>query len=302
MPAAIPIALGISAVAGVASAAIGSDASKTAAQQQADSATQALDFQKQVFNTDQQNQAPYLQAGTTSLAQLMSGIESGQYGPGSLPAVPNAPGAFTGQFNLPTLEEAQQTPGYQFVQGQGNKGILQGAAAAGGAISGGTLKALSQYDTNLANTTYQSDVANQQAVYQAGLQGYQANLAGYGAQLAQSQQAQSQQQQGFAQLLAPAQLGEGAVQNIDQTGAQTAQNVASLEGQIGNAQAAGTVGSANAINSGISGFTGAASQALTLSQLLPLILKGNNSGISSPGYISGGLPSGSLASLGLAPA
>ena len=80
----------------------GSSAAQTAAQEQADSAQKGLDFQKQVWEQEQQNQAPYLQAGQTSIANLMSAIQSGKFGAGSLPAVPNAPGTF----NAPSLADA----------------------------------------------------------------------------------------------------------------------------------------------------------------------------------------------------
>ena len=46
------------------------------------------------------------------------------------------------------------TPGYQFQLQQGNNAIQSSAAATGGALNGGTLKALDQYTTGLANTTY----------------------------------------------------------------------------------------------------------------------------------------------------
>lgn len=238
----------------------GSNAAKTASSQEVNQQQQALDFQKQMFATQQANQAPYLAAGNTSLGKLMGDLQSGQLGPGSLGAVPQ----FTGSFSAPTLAEAQQTPGYQFTAQQGSKGILQGAGAAGGAISGGTLKALDSFNTGLADSTY-NDVFNRALqTYNTGLQGYQAQLQGY-------QTGANAQQQGFNQLLAPAQLGENATANINQTGTQVSQNVGNLMSQIGQSEAAGTVGSANAITSGVSGAAGSASQTLLLSQLLPLL-------------------------------
>ena len=180
----------------------GSNAAKTASSQEVNQQQQALDFQKQMFATQQANQAPYLAAGNTSLGKLMGDLQSGQLGPGSLGAVPQ----FTGSFSAPTLAEAQQTPGYQFTAQQGSKGILQGAGAAGGAISGGTLKALDSFNTGLADSTY-NDVFNRALqTYNTGLQGYQAQLQGY-------QTGANAQQQGFNQLLAPAQLGENATAN-----------------------------------------------------------------------------------------
>src|SRR5689334_23699255 len=154
------IALGITAALGAAggitSAVLGSNAAQDAGSQQAQSAQDALEFQKQVFQQQQQNQAPYLAAGYASLGELMDSIKNGTFGPGSLgtppPAptstAPNAPAPFAGVFTPPTAEQARATPGYEFTREEGTKGILQGASAAGGAISGGTLKALDQYNTN----------------------------------------------------------------------------------------------------------------------------------------------------------
>jgi hypothetical protein len=245
----------------------GSSAAKTASSQEVNQQQQALDFQKQMFSTQQANQAPYLAAGSTSLGQLMSDLQSGKLGPGSLGAVPQ----FTGSFSAPTLAEAQQTPGYQFTAQQGSKGILQGAGAAGGAISGGTLKALDSFNAGLADSTY-NDVFNRALqTYNTGLQGYQAQLQGY-------QTGANAQQQGFNQLLAPAQLGENATSNINQTGTQVSQNVGNLMSQIGQSEAAGTVGSSNALTAGVSGAASNAAQTAQWSQILKLLNGGTTGG------------------------
>lgn len=62
----------------------------------------------------------------------------------------NAPSPFT----MPTLEEARNSPGYQFALEQGLKGIQNSAAAKGTLLTGGTLKALQGYGTGLADQTY----------------------------------------------------------------------------------------------------------------------------------------------------
>jgi hypothetical protein len=50
-------------------------------------------------------------------------------------------------------------PGYQFTQQQGQTGILNAASAAGG-VGGNTLAALDQFNTGLADSTYQQQVGN----------------------------------------------------------------------------------------------------------------------------------------------
>ncbi len=235
----------------------GSNAAKTASGQQVDAENKALDFQKQIWGQEQQNIAPWLSAGSTSIADLMKALQGGQFGAGSNPNAPQ----FNGTFTAPTLAEAQNSPGYEFTRQQGTKGVLQGAAAAGGAISGGTLKALDTFGSGLADTTYNNVFNRSLATYGAGLQGYQAKLAGYGADLAK-------QNQEFGQMFAPAQLGEQAATGINAQGNQTAQNVGNLMAGIGNAQAAGTVGSANALTGAVTGGANNLLQTLLLSRFL----------------------------------
>ena len=274
----------------VASGILGANAASNAASQEVAAEQQALQFQQGVWNQQQQNQQPFLNAGATSLASLSKDLSNGTFGPGSLPAAPTAPGPFTQTFTPPTLSQAQQTPGYQFTAQQGSKAILEGAGAAGGAISGGTLKALDQYNTNLADTTY-SNIFNQAlSTYGAGLQGYQANLQDYASQIAGYQTALQGQNQAFQQLYAPASLGEAATSNLNATGSQVAQNVSQLFGNIGASEAAGTVGSTNAITSGISGATNSLGQALLLPQILGAL--GGSGGNWNTGFSSGNSPVG----------
>ncbi len=195
--------------------------------------------------------APWVTAGTQSVGQLMQGFQNGTFGPGSIPP-----------FTAPTAAEAAATPGYQFTQQQGERGVLAGAGANGQSLGGGTLKALDQYNTGLANSTY-NDVFNR------ALTGYNAQLTG--------------QQQSFNQLLGVSNQGESA-----------ANNVGNLMTQAGNAQAAGIVGQANAINSGITGTTSDISQAILLNKILGGQNTNAPSGVpnfgSAPGYYGSGSP------------
>ncbi len=237
---------GLAAAGGVAGAAIGSSASKSAAQTQAAAENQALDFQKQQFSTTQANQQPFVQAGQGSIQKIIESINNGTFGPGSIP-----------QFQLPTLEQAQKTPGYQFAQQQGEQGITRGAAAAGGAFTGGTLKQLSEFNSGLATTTYQQQVQN-------ALSSYQALLSG--------------QQQEYNQLANVASLGENAAANVGNAGVATGAQVGQTLGNLGTAQASGIVGSANAINGGIGSIS-------NIAQLYGLI---NSQGLAGTGTGGGG--------------
>lgn len=225
-----------SAAGGVASGLLGSSAATSAASTQAQSDANAITEQQREFNIAQGNSAPFVSAGQTSIAQIMAGLQNGTFGPGSVPA-----------FTAPTLADAQNTPGYQFTAQQGSKGILQGAAAAGGAISGGTLKALDSFNTGLADSTYND-------VYSRALSTYGANLTG--------------QQQAFSQLLAPAQIGSGAASSINQTGSTAATNIAGLMQAQGSATASGTLGSANSIAGGINSATNGILNSVLLGNVL----------------------------------
>lgn len=213
---------GIGAAGSVASSAIGAHAAGSAADKE-------LSAEQQALQITQANQQPYTDAGKQSLSQLMTAIQNGTFGPGSIPA-----------FKAPTADEARATPGYQFTATEGAKGILQASAASGGAISGGTAKALESFNSGLADSTY-NDTFNRS------LSAYQAQLTG--------------QNQAYQQLFEPTQLGEAATQNTNST-------IGQLYGQIGQSGAAGTVGTANAVTGGISSATNSLTQSLLLSQLL----------------------------------
>ncbi len=59
-----------------------------------------------------------------------------------------------GPFSMPSASEFQQSPGYQFARDQGLQAIQRSAAARGTLLTGGTLKALDQYGTGVANQDY----------------------------------------------------------------------------------------------------------------------------------------------------
>ena len=210
-----------------------SQAAQAAGQTQANFANAGGQYISGVMNTQSQQQAPFMLAGQTSLGTLMNGIQNGTFG--SPMAAPQYQG---GAFTAPTAAQAAATPGYQFTAAQGSKGILEGAAAAGGAISGGTLKALDTYNQGLASTTYGNTFNQSLASYNAGLAQYQAQLQGYGANLQGNQQA-------FSQLFAPSQLGEQATNALNNNLMTGAEGVASEYNNQGNALAAGMIGSTN---------------------------------------------------------
>lgn len=199
------IAGGASLLGGVASA-VGSS---VAAGDQSSAATNAANLQQQQYQQNLANQQPYMTSGTNALNTINSDQANGT--------------GFATPFNLASFTS---NPGYQFQLQQGQNAINSSAAATGGTLNGGTLKALDQYTTGLANTTY-GDAYNR----------YLAN---------------SQQQ--YGQLFNVAQLGENATATVGNQGTQAANASGNYLTQAGNANAAGTVGVTNAVNSGLGGI------------------------------------------------
>jgi hypothetical protein len=239
------IALGVTAAAGIgaagsiaASSAQSNAANNAASIQQSDQNASIAEQQRE-FNINQQNQAPWLQAGTQGIGAL-SGLLST---PGQGLLTP-----WTQQFQAPTADQAAQTPGYQFQLQQGNQAIQNSAAAQGGLLSGNTLTAMDQYSQGLASTNYQQ-------VYNNALQQYQQSYNIF----------QGNQSNEFNRLAALSGIGQTTATSLGNQGQAAASNIANINSssgaQIGNslmaaggAQASGYAGIANSLSGGASGL------------------------------------------------
>lgn len=132
-----------------------------------------------------------------------------------------------GEFNRPfSMADFQADPGYQFRMQQGLQALQGSAAARGGLLSGAALKGIEQYGQGLASQEYQSAFDRRM----------------------QEQNAR------FGRLASLAGLGQQATQYTGSLGAQAAGQAGNYLTQGANAQAAGYVGAANAINSGVSNW------------------------------------------------
>lgn len=233
----VAAAVGIgTAVAGVAGSAMSSSAAQSAANTQADAAKNASQLQWQQFQQMQQNLQPYMQLGANTIPQLQGQL-------GKLGGM---------QFNFnPTQQQLEQTPGYQFTLNQGLNTVNNSLAAKGLNLSGAQAKGIAGYTTGLADQTYQQQ-------YQNALQQFNTN---YGVQ--------SDQYNRMSGLVG---LGQNAAAGVGNAGLQTANTAGNFLTSGANAQAAGTIGSANAINSGLNSLAGAGS-------LYSLMSQGNNSSI-----------------------
>jgi hypothetical protein len=140
-----------------------------------------------------------------------------------------------------SLADFQQDPGYQFNLQQGQQAIARSAAARGLGDSTAALKDTATFSQGLAANQYQN-AFNNFNTNQANTFNRLATMAGMGQQAATTNGAQG--------LQSAANIGQ------DLTGA-------------ANAQAAGTVGTANAINSAIGTGTNAWMQQQMLNRLAP---------------------------------
>ncbi len=217
----VAAAIGASAVAGLAGSAMSSNASRSAANTQADAANRASDLQMQQFQQMQQNLAPYMQLGSSTIPQLQQLLGGGRL---------NTPFSFN-----PTMQQLEQTPGYQFTQQQGNKALDNAMAAKGLSLSGAQLKGLDAYNTGLASQTFQQQ-------YQNALQNFNTT---YG-------QASDQ----YNRMAGLVGLGQNAAAGVGNAGLQTASNIGNNMIGGANALAAGRMGSANALSGGLSNLGG----------------------------------------------
>ena len=210
-----PITGTIAAVTTIGSSLIGSKASRDASSQQQQAAAQASDVQRDIFERQVELQEPFREAGLKGQNRLMEllGLSEDKAAPGY--------GKYaTAEFGM---DQFKADPGYAFRMSEGMKALERSAAARGGLLSGATLKGITRYGQDAASQEYQNAFNRFQAERAGTLNPFQA-LAG----TAQSSANVLGQQAGV--------LGQQLGSNI--IGA-------------GNAQAAGTIGQANAIVGGL---------------------------------------------------
>jgi hypothetical protein len=117
-------------------------------------------------------------------------------------------------FGPEATQAFQNSPDYKFAFDEGNRAVQFSAAAKGALGSGNTLRDLTTFGQGAATQNFQN----------------------------------------YAQrLMQLAQMGQGAATNSANFGAQFGQNTADAYGNMGQAQASGVVGSANAWNAGLTG-------------------------------------------------
>ncbi len=214
-------ALGI-AGAGLVGSLISGNASQSAANTQANAANNATAAQQGMFNLTNSQSQPWRQAGRTALGSLTDMI-GGTNNSGTNPGGINVNSPFTAQDLQSNL-----APNYQFMLHQGQSTINHENNATGGMIGGNALQGLDQFTQNYAGNAYQNAFNNYQT-QNSNIFNRLSNLAGLGGQANQTT------------ANAAGTFGTNMGQTIMGSGA---------------AQAAGTVGVANALNGGLGSMAG----------------------------------------------
>ena len=220
---------GMVAVAGatLVSGYMGSQASKNAANTQAQAARDAAQVQQNIFNTQNEQQAAGRAAGYSGLNQIRSmlpGAYTKYDEQGNVAGTAFGTDYLTHQFT-PEDFAAGIDPGYAFRLQQGQMANQRAANIGGGALSGNTLAGLQEYTQGQASQEY-GNAFNRYQTQRGNIYNTLASIAG---------------------------LGQTAQQQTNQAAQAYGANTANLMTGAAAAQAAGTIGQANAYGNAIQG-------------------------------------------------
>ena len=216
--------------AGLVTGVLGYEGAKSAANTQAQSANNALQFQEQVYNQNQPRfdtaNTAFTNAQNTANSSFQPWITSGQNANYTLSQLLGG-GASGSQ---PDYSSFFNSPDYQFAQQQGQRGAINAANAQGLGLSGSMLKDLSSFNSGLATQQYGNyfnrlmQISQTGANAASGLAATTSNIAG-----------------GIGNL------ATGAANSNNAMGA----TIGNTTQAVGQAQASGIVGGTNAITGGI---------------------------------------------------
>jgi hypothetical protein len=196
------ISTGAAILAGtVGSALLGGSASRSAARTQAGAADRAGALQQEQFDRQVELQAPFREAGVRALPELEAASRYTPFG----------------------MDQFTADPGYAFRLSEGQKALDRQAAARGGLISGGALKAAQRYGQEMGSNEYTNAFNRYQTERQARLNPLQ-SLAG---------------------------MAQTSVGQLGQAGQAMASGVGEAGMQAANARASGYIGGANALSQGL---------------------------------------------------
>ena len=161
----------------------------------------------------------------TTVANEAPYRQAGNQAVGTLSGLLSPGGSLNQPFTASMMQ--QYSPAYQFQLQQGQQGVLNQDSGAQGAESGAALKDLTAYNQGYANTAF-NNAFNQY---------------------------QTQQNNVFNRLSGLATLGQAAASNQATGGSSYANSIGQQISNVGSAQAAGTVGQANAYTGALSGIS-----------------------------------------------
>ena len=194
------------ATAVVGSAAVGLYSANKAAGAQEAAAGQAAGISREQYAQTRADQEPWRLAGERALGKLEGASEYTPFG----------------------MAQFQADPGYGFRLSEGQKALDRQAAARGGLISGGALKAAQRYGQEMGSQEYTNAFNRYQTERQAKLGPLQ-SLAG---------------------------VGQTAVNQLATAGQNYATSASEAAGAAGQARASGYMGGANAISGGVGSYLG----------------------------------------------
>ncbi len=219
------------------SALLGASASKSAASTQAAATDRAGEVQKQMFDEQNRLQEPFRQGGMAAQNKLLTyfglpgGTEGADYG------------KYTKDFGM---SDFVTDPGYNFRLGEGLKSLDRQAAARGGLISGGALKAAQRYGQDFASNEF-TNAFNR----------FQTNRAN--------------QLQPLQSLMG---AGQTAANTMGNAAANYGTNAGNLITSGGAARASGYVGGANALNAGLGQYMNYTQNQNLMNRLMPQQVSG----------------------------
>ena len=183
------------------SALLGASASSKAAKTQAGAADRATELQERMFEKQIELQQPFQEAGVNALNRMQSGDVMGM-----------------------------MDPSYKFRLGEGMKALERSAAARGGLISGGALKAAQRYGQEFASNEFGN---------------------------------------AYNRLASMAGIGQTATGAMSGAAGQFGANAGNLMTGAGAARASGYVGGANALTSGLGQYMNYTQNQNLMNRLLP---------------------------------
>lgn len=212
-----------SAVVGAGASYLGSkaqaDAAEAATEAQTEASDENIQFQREMFDQQREDNAPWREIGEQSLQKLKSGMDAGAY-----------------DVNMRDFD-FKADPGYKFRMREGVNALDASASARGRLNSGAQQKALTQYGQNVASQEF-GNAFNRQRAVKSDRFNRMATLSGIG------QAATSADQNARTNMTT----------NVGNSLVRTGDNIARGQYNQGNARASAYQGAAQSINQGAQNF------------------------------------------------